>query len=315
MLEDVEKVPRLERMVEQSVCTQSVERALQEEPAIASAQDSEKERKKAGKVAEFLRRIELEILNQRVAEEKKSCEEADSDDELHYNLRTPTIPARTPSQSTPVTDPTNAKGLARIPLESEYDFFVFGYLVYIRLQICSDLNVAAFYKGLSKVLRENRMTNEALDVINRDVLFIRNHLFSIPTGGVPVSDITSPIVVIGARVLANYPIVCNNDYFAFGKSVSERMRGASADNIAAFYTGLSKVLCSERMTARVFDTITQQISSIPSERAIKQKPNGTNISKTKAVITAEKQRRVFGEAEKFTYDEKDDHAEDQLCRR
>lgn len=314
MLEDVENVRTLGGMVEQSVSMQEL--------AVASSQDSEKERKKAEKVAAFLNRIELDILNNRVPKEQRYWEvEEDDFSELRFNLRTPTITAPTSRQSILITDPTKAKGLASIPLESEYDYLVFGYLVYIRLQICSDLNIAAFYKGLSKVLRENRMTNEALDIINRDVIYIRNHLFSIPTGGVPVSDISSPNVVIGARVLANYPIVCNNDYLAFGKSISERMRGASADNIAAFYTGLSKVLCSERMSARVFDTITQQISSIPSERANKaesakkQKQNVTNIAKTKTVITAEKQRRVFGEAEKFTYDEKDDHVEDQHSRR
>jgi hypothetical protein len=104
--------------------------------------------------------------------EKKQVEEADH--ALTNELFTETA-VEVPKQTVGNTrGPFKPSGLGAIPLSTNQDHFEFGNLVSVRLSDSTVFNISAFYRGLSKVLKNNNITTEALDEIMSEIQKIKD---------------------------------------------------------------------------------------------------------------------------------------------
>lgn len=64
---------------------------------------------------------------------------------------------------------SSGSGLGSIPLASNQDHFEFGNLVSVRLSDSTSFNIGAFYRGLSKVLKQNNVSMETIEEILSDI--------------------------------------------------------------------------------------------------------------------------------------------------
>lgn len=135
---------------------------------------------------------ENETADQRRLRERRQVEEADHEltDELFQGNIDQKSSSQASTTSLPVKITTNAssissgaasssssamsKAVGSVVLNSNKDHFDFGNLVSVKLSDSTAFNTAAFYRGLSKALKQPSMTVEVLDDILGEIKKIRD---------------------------------------------------------------------------------------------------------------------------------------------
>lgn len=149
-------------------------------PVVSKITEEQKAKKIAEDEAAFQKKMSAAKISEETADQKKrrerlQVEEADHalTNELFDGQARPT-PAVTGPATTTATVASNsarnfsskpAAGLGSIPISNKQDHFEFGNLVSIKLQDSTPMSVAAFYKGLAKVVKPSTFSVDVLEEI------------------------------------------------------------------------------------------------------------------------------------------------------